>query len=127
MISCVLDASAILAYLVDESGSREVEKLLDEAGASAVNIAEVASKLAERGAPADGIRQTIQALGIEVIPCDEAIAYQVGELRRSTKKLGLSLGDRACLATALQYNVRAITADRDWKTLKTGARIHVIR
>jgi ribonuclease VapC len=127
MISCVLDASAILAYLVDEPGSREVEKLLDEAGASAVNIAEVATKLAERGAPADRIRQTIQALGIEVIPCDEAIAYQVGELRQSTKKLGLSLGDRACLATALRYNVRAITADRDWKTLKTGARIHVIR
>src|SRR5580700_2513417 len=127
MIKCVLDASAILAYLEGEAGSQDVEKLLDEAGASAVNIAEVASKLAERGAPADRIRQTIQALGIEVIPCDEAIAYQVGELRRSTKKLGLSLGDRACLATALQYNVRAITADRDWKTLKIGARIHVIR
>jgi ribonuclease VapC len=127
MISCVLDASAILAYLEEESGSREVEKLLDEAAVSAVNIAEVASKLAERGAPADRIRQTIQALGVEVIPCDEAIAYRIGDLRSSTKALGLSLGDRACLATALQHNVRAITADRHWKTVKVGARIHVIR
>jgi ribonuclease VapC len=127
MISCVLDASAILAYLEEETGSREVEKLLDEAAVSAVNIAEVASKLAERGAPSDRIRQTIQALGVEVIPCDEAIAYRIGDLRSSTKALGLSLGDRACLATALQHNVRAITADRHWKTVKVGARIHVIR
>ena len=127
MISCVLDASAILAYLTGESGSREVEKLLDEAAVSAVNIAEVASKLAERGAPADKIRLTIQALGVEVIPCDEAIAYRIGDLRNSTKTLGLSLGDRACLATALHHNVRAITADRHWKTVKVGARIHVIR
>jgi ribonuclease VapC len=127
MISCVLDASAILAYLVGESGSREVEKLLDEAAVSAVNIAEVASKLAEIGAPADRIRQTIEALGVEIIPCDEAIAYQIGDLRRSTKALGLSLGDRACLATASQLKVRAITADRGWKTLKVGVRIHVIR
>ena len=127
MISCVLDASAILAYLEEESGAREVEKLLDEAAVSAVNIAEVASKLAERGAPADRIRQTIQALGVEVIPCDETIAYRIGELRSATKTLGLSLGDRACLATALQHNVRAITADRHWKTVKVGARIQVIR
>jgi ribonuclease VapC len=127
MISCVLDASAILAYLEEETASREVEKLLDEAAVSAVNIAEVASKLAERGAPADKIRLTIQALGVEVIPCDEAIAYRIGDLRNSTKTLGLSLGDRACLATALQHNVRAITADRHWKTVKVGARIHVIR
>ena len=118
MISCVLDASAILAYLEEESGSKEVEKLLDEAAVSAVNIAEVASKLGERGAPADRVRQTIQALGVDVIPCDEAIAYRIGDLRNSTKTLGLSLGDRACLATALQQNVRAITADRHWKTVK---------
>jgi ribonuclease VapC len=127
MISCVLDASAIPAYLERESGSLDVEKVLDEAAVSAINIAEVASKLAERGAPADRIRQIIQALGVEVIPCDETIAYQIGDLRSFSKALGLSLGDRACLATALQHNVRAITADRHWKTLKVGVRIQVIR
>jgi ribonuclease VapC len=127
MISCVLDASALLAYLASESGSKEVEKVLDEAAVSAVNVAEVASKLAERGAPLDRIRETIQALGVEVIPCDEMQAYQIGQLRAATKDQGLSLGDRACLATALQYGVRALTADRHWKTVKVGARIHVIR
>jgi PIN domain nuclease of toxin-antitoxin system len=63
--------------------------------------------LAERGVPADRIRQTIEALGMEMIPCAEAIAYQIGDLRRSTKALELSLGDRACLATAVQLKVRA--------------------
>jgi ribonuclease VapC len=127
MFKCVLDASAILAYLEGEACSPDVEKLLDEAAVSAVNIAEVASKLAERGAPEDRIRQTIQALGVEIIPCDETIAYQIGDLRKPTKTLGLSLGDRACLATALQHSVRAITADRSWKSLKVGVRIKVIR
>lgn len=127
MINCVLDASALLAYLASEPGSKDVEKVLDEAAVSAVNVAEVASKLAERGAPPDRIRETIQSLGVEVIPCDEMLAYQIGHLRAVTKDQGLSLGDRACLATALQYGVRAVTADRHWKTLQVGIRIHVIR
>jgi len=127
MISCVLDASAVLAYLAEETGFKEIEKLLGEAGVSAVNIAEVASKLAERGTSVERVRQTIEALGVEVIPCDETLAYLIGELRASTKGAGLSLGDRACLATAIQRGVRAITADRSWKSLKLGVRIHVIR
>ncbi len=127
MISCVLDASAVLAYLASESGGKEVEKLLDEAAVSAINIAEVASRLAERGARLDRIQETIQALGVEVIPCDEMMAYQIGHLRTATRDQGLSLGDRACLAAALQYGVRAVTADRHWKILKVGVRVHVIR
>jgi PIN domain nuclease of toxin-antitoxin system len=127
MINCVLDASAVLAYLSEETGFKEIENILDYAGVSAVNIAEVASKLAERGTSVEQVRQTIEALGVEVIPCDETLAYRIGELRVSTRSSGLSLGDRACLATAIQRGVRAITADRSWKSLKLGVRIRVIR
>ncbi|HEV8041093.1 MAG TPA: hypothetical protein VGP62_19630 [Bryobacteraceae bacterium] len=31
-------------------------------------------RLAERGAPADRIQQTIETLGVEIIPCDAAMA-----------------------------------------------------
>jgi PIN domain nuclease of toxin-antitoxin system len=41
--------------------------------------------------------------------------------------LGLSLGDRACLALALELNAPVYTADRAWKNLNLGIRIHVIR
>jgi ribonuclease VapC len=127
MINCILDASAVLAYLADEEGAREVAKLLDEAAISAVNVAEVAGKLGERGAPREIVEDIVGALGLEIIDCDGPLAYRIGELRASTKGLGLSLGDRACLATAIDRGVRAVTADRHWKGLKLGVRIHVIR
>jgi len=41
--------------------------------------------------------------------------------------LGLSLGDRACLALALQMKASVYTADRSWKNLKLDLRINVIR
>jgi PIN domain nuclease of toxin-antitoxin system len=127
MISCVLGASAVLAYLHGESGSAEVAKLLDGAAVSALNVAEVAGKLAEIGAPRAQVQQTIEELGMEIIACDAPIAYRIGELRTSARRLGLSLVDRACLSTAIHCGVRAVTADRHWKRLTAGAKIHVIR
>ena len=127
MISCVLDASAVLAYLADEKGAGDVAKLLDEAAISAVNVAEVAGKLAERGTPREIVQDIVGALGLQIVDCDGPLAYRIGELRASTKGHGLSLGDRACLATAMHLGVKAITADQHWKTLKLRVRIHVIR
>jgi len=44
-----------------------------------------------------------------------------------SRPLGLSLGDRACLALGLALKAPVYTADKSWKKLKVGARIHVIR
>ena len=127
MTRTVLDAAAVLTFLSGEPGWNEVERLLDQAYVNAVNVAEVASKLAERGSSAESTREIIESLGIEIVSCDRLLAYRIGELRVTTKSFGLSLGDRACLATALHYNTPAITADRHWKALKLGIKIHVIR
>ena len=40
---------------------------------------------------------------------------------------GLSLGDRACLALGIALKAPVYTADRSWKNLKLGVRIHVVR
>jgi PIN domain nuclease of toxin-antitoxin system len=48
-------------------------------------------------------------------------------LRPSTRKLGLSLGDRACLALAARTRRQALTTDKDWAKLDTGIEIEVIR
>lgn len=127
MIKAALDASAVLTFLTGEPGFKEVENLLDDSCVNAINIAEVASKLVERGGSPEMIRSIIDSLGAEVISCDRPLAYRIGDLRNTTKAFGLSLGDRACLATALHYNVPAVTADRHWKSLRLGVRIHVIR
>jgi PIN domain nuclease of toxin-antitoxin system len=50
-----------------------------------------------------------------------------GSLAARTRSIGLSLGDRACLAPGLTLKAPVYTTDRAWKSLKLGVRIHVIR
>jgi ribonuclease VapC len=123
----VLDASALLALLNSEPGSRIVEESLSGAAVSAVNLSEVVSKLSERDMPAATIRTALEGLGLDVYPFDMDMAYSAGILRTATRGLGLSLGDRACLALGLLLSVPVFTADRSWKKLNIGAKIRVIR
>jgi ribonuclease VapC len=54
-------------------------------------------------------------------------AVFAGWLRPATRTLGLSLGDRGCLALAqAQRGAQVVTADRLWKELK-GFRFALIR
>jgi PIN domain nuclease of toxin-antitoxin system len=50
-----------------------------------------------------------------------------GSLVDQTRSLGLSLGDRACLALGLHLGAPVYTADRAWKKLKLGIPIHLLR
>jgi PIN domain nuclease of toxin-antitoxin system len=54
-------------------------------------------------------------------------AKTAGNLIAKTRSLGLSLGDCACLSLGLALKAPVYTADRSWKNLKLGVRIHVIR
>ena len=54
-------------------------------------------------------------------------ARLAGDLVTKTRPLGLSLGDRACLALGLALKAAVYTADRSWNKVKIGVRIHVIR
>ena len=127
MSSCVLDSSAVLAYLHNEPGGETTAGLLDEAAISAVNAAEVGAKLSDDGASEDRIRRIFRDLDIEITDFDETLSYRVAALRQATRGVGLSLGDRACLATAQRLGVRAVTADRKWSSLNVGVQIQVIR
>src|SRR5687767_13256746 len=100
MASVVLDASALLAHIGEEPGSSLVADIASDALMSTVNLAEVFSKLMERGLSADEADAIAYRYGFEVVSFDEELARLVGALRPITRKLGLSLGDRACLALA---------------------------
>jgi len=100
---------------------------LSDGAVSAVNLSEVVAKLSERGVPEKEIRTALDGLGLDVVPFDETTAYRAGLLRRATRSLGLSLGDRACLALALQLAVPVFTTDRSWKTLRIGVKVRAIR
>jgi len=123
----VLDASALLAVMLEKAGAESVRDLLPGAMIGAVNLAEVVTKLQERGAPDDAIDLNIAKLGLPIVPFDEEQAMAAGKLRTRTRAAGLSLGDRACLALALTRGLPAVTMDRGWASLDVGAEVIVAR
>ena len=112
MPDCVLDASAVMARLRNERGAGIVEARAANAVMSAVNQAEVITRLIDLGVEPVAAATTMGALGIEIAPFDGAMAIRAGILRVSTRRRGLSLGDRACLALAEATGLPALTADR---------------
>ena len=127
MTSAVLDASAILAVMSGERGADRVMTMLASALVSAVNYAEVTSKLVERGIERKAAREAVLALGVRVADFDIEMADRVAELRPPTKHRGLSLGDRACLALAEREKAPAVTADQSWCNVIPTIEIHLIR
>jgi PIN domain nuclease of toxin-antitoxin system len=124
----VLDASAILAVINAEPGAEKLTSdLLADAVASAVNLAEVQTKLVSRGWTSDDAWEDATSPIREVLPFDEEQARMAGDLVTQTRHLGLSLGDRACLALGIALKVPVYTAEKAWKKVKVGVRIHVIR
>ena len=115
----VYDASALLAVLYAEPGAARVLDLLDTPNGiiSAVNWSEVAAKLAERGMQQDVIARELAIFGLDIVPFDEAQALLAAALQPATRALGLSLGDRACLALAQLHGTQAVTADTTWQQI----------
>jgi len=124
----VLDASAILAVIGGEPGADKLTPdLLARAVASAVNLAEVQTKLVSRGWTSEQAWEDATSPVREVMSFDKEHARIAGDLVLQTQHLGLSLGERACLALGTALKVPVYTAERAWKKLKVGVRIHVIR
>lgn len=128
MTDGVFDSSAILALIYDEPGKPRVRTLLDGCNPklSTINLCEILSKLLNDGLREELALEMILGLDIEIIDFDANHASKAAELRPLTKHLGLSLGDRACLALAIQENALAITADRNWAKLDV-CKVEVIR
>jgi ribonuclease VapC len=127
MASAVLDASALLAHIGQEPGAGAVDDLDDAALMSAVNLAEVFAKLSEHGLSQDQADMIVYRYRLDIVPFDEDLARQTGALRQATMSLGLSLGDRACLALAQRERLPVLTADRSWARLDLGLSITVVR
>lgn len=123
----VLDASALLAYLQNEPGAALVDKVLSESVISTVNWAEVVQKSLSRGVDLEGLREDLEAIGLRILPFTVSQAEITGKLWLTTRALGLSLGDRACLALGLELCVPVVTTDQIWQKLELGLEIHISR
>ena len=69
----------------------------------------------------------LAAVGLSFLSFDMQQAYIAGSLWQQTKELGLSLGDRACLALAIHLDLPVLTADKIWQQLDIGVSIQLIR
>ncbi|HEV2974848.1 MAG TPA: type II toxin-antitoxin system VapC family toxin [Solirubrobacteraceae bacterium] len=129
----VLDASALLAHLRDEPGADVVaEAIASGAVISTVNLAEVFSRVADRGEDPAKLAAELTQSGlldgaITVEPFTAADAIDAGRLRPLTRDAGLSLGDRACLALARRLDAPALTADTDWQGAAQRIELRPIR
>ena len=110
-----------------ESGYERIAGRLEGAVLNAVNLSEIVAKLLEKGMSLASAVEIMEDLGLEVIPCDQDLAYRAAGFRPGTRAQGLSLGDRICLATAQRLGWPALTTDRTWADLKIGVRIDLVR
>src|SRR5208282_4633895 len=111
----ILDASAVLAYLLREPGGEDVAAAIDlGAGLGTANLAEIMTRLVRDGVAVDTARGVLDDLPVILVDVDADLALRAGEMVLASRRFGLSLGDRLCLALAIREKVPALTADTAW-------------
>lgn len=113
--------------MLDEPGTDLVFRHARNPVVSTVNLAEAQAKLVKRGMPTEDAWRAALAFCHEVIPFDQEQARVTGEIVPFTAPLGLSLGDRACLALAILMKLPVYTSDRVWKKLPLEVEIRLLR
>jgi ribonuclease VapC len=123
----VLDSSALLTVVKKERGADIVEAAFGDASISVVNLTEVLSKVSDWGLDANAYIKNLATLQLEFVDFNFDRAALTASLRAATRSFGLSLGDRACLALAIERDCPAMTADRNWAKVNIGVPIQLIR
>jgi ribonuclease VapC len=126
---CVLDASAVLAWLFRERGEQLVDRMLEHGALSTVNLAEVLYRSDEAGMEIEGLEQDLKALGLRVVSFTDGDARLVPEIRRAARRerQRLSLADCCCLATGVRLNLPVVGGDQAWESLQLGVDVQPIR
>jgi ribonuclease VapC len=127
MSSVVFDSSAVLALLHHELGERLVWQLAPNAFLSSVNAAEIHGKLMTEGFERDDAWDAVAGCVQTIVPFDADQAEITGSFAPPTRSLGLSLGDRACLALGKALKLPVYTADRSWGKLRMDVDVRLIR
>lgn len=129
-ITCVMDASVLLAVFFNEPYNDDVPALFDNAVISTFNLAEaVNSILIKKGGNEDLLWNYLGNFVQNHYPIDDTLSYEAIKLTKLTKASGLSLGDKYCLALGKILQVPVYTADRVWQTYaeELGIKITLIR
>ena len=123
----VLDASALLAWLVRERGADVVGEVLPRAVILAVNLSEVLYRGLSLGRNVATLPARLGHLGLRVEPFTAEDALIATDIFARDRRRVLSLADRCCLATATRLGLPVVTDDRAWSTLDLGVRVMTFR
>lgn len=122
----VFDSSAVIALFAKEKGYELITKYLKNAIISTVNLAEIYKYcIDQKDLSKEDCQEIIAMSGIKVIDFDNEQALISAAIYPKTKAFGLSLGDRACIALAINKdNLKVITCDKIWQDIQVD--IHFI-
>jgi PIN domain nuclease of toxin-antitoxin system len=124
----VIDSSAAIALAKGERDAETiVPQYLTSGLMSAVNLAEFVQVLRRSDLDPEPVLQVFEDAGLKVVPADSRLAWLAGELERTTRSVGLSLGDRFCLALAISGKCPVVTTDRIWLALDFGIDVILAR
>lgn len=120
----VLDASAVLAWVLQDKGHEVIDKVLQYGVIPVPNMTEVLYKSVEKGYQhgAAHLHGLLLRTGLEVARLETADALVAADLivtsRANTKTSGsLSLGDGLCIAVASRLELLLVGGDQEWETL----------
>jgi ribonuclease VapC len=127
LISSVLDASAVLAFLREEPGQDVVERHLEEAAISIINFSEAAFVLARNGMPLPEVKRLLDNILQNRVDYDEEQMWIATDIYLKTRPFGLSFGDCACLALGSKLRVPVLTTEKTWLKANLDIAIELIR
>jgi len=112
----VFDSSALIALFAKEKGFEVIKQHLKNAIISSVNIAEVYKYCIDvQNLTEDECNDIVNISGVKIIEFDQKQALTTAQIYPKTKKYGLSLGDRACIALAIEKECSVLTCDKIWE------------
>ncbi|MEI6622198.1 MAG: PIN domain-containing protein [Actinomycetes bacterium] len=122
-----LDASAVLAWILQEPGYQTIDKIIRNAAVPASAMTEVLYRARERGnsMPPEELHTHLTSLGVHVEPVTSDDVVRAATLiqssreaaRTSTDKRSLSLGDGLCIAVAERLALPLTGGDEHWETV----------
>jgi ribonuclease VapC len=123
----VIDASALLALMLEERGADVMRAAPPGSEISMINLAEVLTRLTKIGHSPDVALEKVRRMPLRIRAFRDAHALEVAKLLPLTAHLGLSFGDRACLTQGIFSAMPIITADERMSRAEVGVEIRMIR
>lgn len=120
----VLDASAVVAFLLGEPGAHVARAALPAGQLSVVNLGEILRRIGREGIAPELVLKDVQDTGLNIV---DASVEQAVLAARLPDRSGLSLGDCFCIALGQQLGAPVVTSDRAWANLNLPVAVELIR